>query len=95
MLHTKTTSPEMTSNWQNKCPRKGDKAKSSCTVGIPSAEILGTHEHSVYDKTLDAGAKASHYEPNCYRHSRVMELVPELEKAIQSIKAKNKKHTGK
>ena len=89
MLHTKTTSPDMTSNWQSKCPRKEDaKSKSTCSVGIPSAEILGRHSTSLKDDKVDAGAR-NLYEPNCYRHTKVMELVPELEKAIRLLKSKN------
>lgn len=82
MLHTKTTSPEMTSNWQSKCARKGVKSKASCSVGIPSAEILRTHRSSPAD---DSSVRNS-YEPNCYRHGRVMDLAQELEKLIQSLK---------
>lgn len=83
MLHTKTTSPEMTSNWQSKCARKGVKSKASCSVGIPSAEILGTHPSS---PSRESNSARNLYEANCYRHGKVMDLVPELEKIIQSVK---------
>ena len=79
LLHSKTTSPDKTVNWQTTCPRKGVETK-SCTVGIPSGELLGS------DSTEDEGASAkvsSLFEPNCYRHSRVMhEWIPKLEEAL-------------
>ena len=81
MLHTKTTSPEMTSNWRSQCPRKGSSTKSSCAVGIPSAEILGT-KNSLHQDSIGTGAS---YEANCFRHSRVMELIPQLEQALRLV----------
>lgn len=83
MLHTKTTSPEMTSKWQSKCPRNGSSSKSSCAVGIPFLENLGS---DVHNSTIDLRHEISVYKPNCYRHSRVVELIPQLEKALQLYK---------
>jgi hypothetical protein len=82
MLHTKTTSPDMTSSWQNRCPRKESPSKSSCPVGIPSMEVIGADGGNLDEST---GLANVSYESNCYRHKRVMELIPELEKALKSL----------
>jgi hypothetical protein len=85
MLHTKTTSPEMTSNWQYKCPSKGSSSKSSCSVGIPSTEILGTGTTLASADKNDNAAATAVYKSNCFLHSRVKELVPMLEEAMQTL----------
>ena len=85
MLHAKTTSPEMTLNWQSKCSRNENPTKSSCHVGVPSIEILGTSNATNLNEAV--GARVI-YEPNCFRHSRVMELIPKLEKVIRSLISK-------
>jgi len=86
LLHAKTTGPEKTSGWNERCPRKGDgiTKSSSCQVGIPSREILlGEDNMSVVE---DGNAISAAFESNCYRHSRVMkDIVPRLELALQAL----------
>ena len=90
LLHTKTTGPEMTSQWHAKCPRQGDvnSKKDKCVVGIPSTQILGTVTSKVSgtkDK-IQSMVVSSMFESNCYRHNMVTESwVPKLERALQSL----------
>ena len=46
-------------------------------------EILGS---STQDTAIDHRSGISDYKPNCYRHSRVVDLIPQLEKALQLYK---------
>jgi hypothetical protein len=86
LLHAKTTGPEKTSRWNERCPRKGagTTKSSSCQVGIPSREIiLGEDNVTVVE---DGYATSAAFESNCYRHSRVMrEYVPRLELALRAL----------
>jgi hypothetical protein len=86
LLHAKTTGPEKTSGWNEVCHRKGDDItrSSTCTVGIPSHEImLGEYNLSVGE---DGNAISAAFESNCYRHSRVMkDYVPRLESALHAF----------
>jgi len=84
LLHTKTTGPEMTSKWREKCPRKSiTVGKNPCKVGIPSEEIILGEKTNSLAKGDDEGSSKA-FQSNCYRHGRVMkEWVPKLEAALQ------------
>mmetsp|Transcript_10732 Transcript_10732/g.23779 ORF Transcript_10732/g.23779 Transcript_10732/m.23779 type:complete len:983 (+) Transcript_10732:105-3053(+) len=85
LLHTKTTGPEMTSKWHEKCSRKGigTTQTSSCKVGIPSSEILLGEENTNVLARGEGDGHSIAFESNCYRHSIVMnEWVPKLEAAL-------------
>ncbi|KAL7541803.1 hypothetical protein ACHAXR_011234 [Thalassiosira sp. AJA248-18] len=92
LLHTKTTGPESTSKWHEKCPRKGSTTKnSSCKVGIPSPQILLGEETNLSARG-DDNEPSIDFESNCYRHGRVIdEWVPKLEKALQPFKKRQQK----
>ena len=84
LLHTKTTGPEATSQWQTTCPHKGTHVeKNPCKVGIPSKDkVLGEEAISLIASSRSSAA----FESNCYMHSRVSnEWVPKLESALQSL----------
>ena len=84
LLHTKTTGPEATSQWQTTCPHKGTQVeKNPCKVGIPSRDkVLGDEAILIASSRSNAAA----FESNCYMHSRVSnEWVPKLESALQSL----------
>ena len=87
LLHTKTTGPEMTSKWHEKCLRKGTGTtkNSSCKVGIASPTILLGEETNPLARE-DGAEPSNAFKMNCYRHGRVMsEWVPKLEAALQSL----------
>mmetsp|Transcript_1154 Transcript_1154/g.2742 ORF Transcript_1154/g.2742 Transcript_1154/m.2742 type:complete len:203 (+) Transcript_1154:2250-2858(+) len=84
MLHTKTTAPDKTRNWSEKCTRRGGGSQSkSCNVGIPSKQILGKLDPAVSD--TNSGNVVSVFESNCYRHQSVINLIPHLEMAMKSV----------
>jgi hypothetical protein len=45
-------------------------------------EVIGADGGNLDEST---GLANVSYESNCYRHKRVMELIPELEKALKSL----------
>ncbi|KAL9186044.1 hypothetical protein ACHAXT_005282 [Thalassiosira profunda] len=85
LLHAKTTGPEQTSGWHEKCSRKGAGTKNaSCKVGIPSQEKFLGGDTAANTKGGNAGPSSA-FESNCYRHSKVNEIVPQLEEALRSL----------
>jgi hypothetical protein len=86
LLHAKTTGPEKTSGWNERCSRRGvGIAKSSpCQVGIPSSEIiLGGDNSSVIE---DDNPMSAAFESNCFRHGKVLnDYVPRLEFALKAL----------
>ena len=87
LLHAKTTGPEKTSRWSERCSRRGvGIAKtSSCQVGIPSHEVVlrGDNNMSVGE---DGSAISAAFESNCYRHSKITkDYVPRLEVALKAL----------
>mmetsp|Transcript_17278 Transcript_17278/g.40096 ORF Transcript_17278/g.40096 Transcript_17278/m.40096 type:complete len:85 (+) Transcript_17278:280-534(+) len=74
MLHTKTTSPEQTSNWINRCHFEFKKKWRGCYVGFPwpggiQGEPLAHREEG--------------WEYNCFPNQRVADhWLPQLKKAL-------------
>mmetsp|Transcript_2619 Transcript_2619/g.4592 ORF Transcript_2619/g.4592 Transcript_2619/m.4592 type:complete len:165 (-) Transcript_2619:1445-1939(-) len=87
LLHTKTTGPEMTSKWREKCLLKGNGTtkNSFCKVGIASPTTVLGDEANVIMPRGDDTEPSNTFESNCYRHSRIInEWIPKLEAALQS-----------
>jgi hypothetical protein len=78
MLHTKTTTPEATLGWKDKCGRND----SSCPVGIPwSADII---QRNASLENEDG------FKYNCYRHERVTkDILPILRSKLAPFVEKN------
>ena len=89
LLHTKTTGPDQTSKWHEKCRHKqvtkaDTKKNSNCKVGIPSSVMLGDP-----DRASGASGLSNTFESTCYQHSRVMnEWVPKLDYALKALNNK-------
>lgn len=83
LLHSKSTLPEMTANWNSKCPLKAASGSiKDCKVGIPSSDVLGV-DNSSKESGFTESAVSAKYESNCYPHIRVKRLVPSLEEALK------------
>jgi hypothetical protein len=85
LLHAKSTGPEKTFGWSERCSRRGVgiAKSSSCQVGIPSHElILGGYNISERE---DNGVISAAFESNCFRHGKIMkDYVPRLELALKA-----------
>ena len=86
MLHAKTTTPEATKNWNIKChvSAAANKKNTACPVGI--AFPLDADSTAASNSTTSADGMVY----NCYRHKSVQELVPKLEKAMESLLMRDK-----
>jgi hypothetical protein len=78
MLHTKTTNPSSTKDWQSKC--RDPKNPKNCPVGIPFPTL----------KTSRAGNhSANGLAHNCYPHERVQnEFKQKLEQLLRPLRNK-------